>query len=298
MKLEIETPTHLVDVNRLPLAAIEPTRRRRPAHRRAGAQQPIWPPTRACARDYPVLSRALLAGASAQLRNKATTGGNLLQRTRCAYFYDTAQALQQARARRRAARRSAASTACTRCSAPATHCIATHPSDMAVAMRALDATVETLMPDGATRVDPDRRLPPPARRHAADRDRAAARRADHRRDAAAAARRACRSTARCATAPPTPSRWSRWPPWSMPSRAAGSAAAVWPSAAWRTSRGECAEAEAALVDGQGLPPSRWRPTPCCGARAASAQRFQDPADAPHAARPSWPRPARPREDFP
>jgi xanthine dehydrogenase YagS FAD-binding subunit len=97
-----------------------------------------------------VLSRALLAGASGQLRNRATTAGNLLQRTRCPYFYDTAQPCNK---------REPGSG----CSAldgfsrqlgivgVSDACIATNPSDMAVAMRALDATVETVKPDGATR---------------------------------------------------------------------------------------------------------------------------------------------------
>src|SRR5271169_2501857 len=90
MKLEVETPTHLVDVNRLPLASVEETA---DGGLRIGAlvrnsDLAADPRVR---RDYGVLSRALLAGASGQLRNKATTAGNLLQRTRCPYFYDTAQ---------------------------------------------------------------------------------------------------------------------------------------------------------------------------------------------------------------
>ena len=95
---------------------------------------------------YPVLSRALLAGASAQLRNKATTGGNLLQRTRCYLFLRHGRALQQARAGLGLRRASAASTASTPILGASEHCIATHPSDMAVAMRALDAVVVTLKP--------------------------------------------------------------------------------------------------------------------------------------------------------
>jgi xanthine dehydrogenase YagS FAD-binding subunit len=91
-------------------------------------------------RDYPVLARALLAGASGQLRNKATTGGNLLQRTRCYYFYDTAMPCNKR----------APGTGCgaiggyNRIHAilgASEHCIATHPSDMAVALAALEATV-------------------------------------------------------------------------------------------------------------------------------------------------------------
>ena len=91
MKLEIETPPHLVDVNGLELDKIEPTR---DGGLRVGAlvRNTDLAADERVRRDYGVLSRALLAGASAQLRNKATTAGNLLQRTRCPYFYDTNQA--------------------------------------------------------------------------------------------------------------------------------------------------------------------------------------------------------------
>ena len=96
------------------------------------------PPTRRVRRDYPLLSRALLAGASGQLRNKATTGGNLLQRTRCYYFYDTAMPCNK----REPGSGCAALGGFNRIHAilgASEHCIATHPSDMAVALRALDA---------------------------------------------------------------------------------------------------------------------------------------------------------------
>jgi xanthine dehydrogenase YagS FAD-binding subunit len=88
MKLEIETPTHLIDVNGLNLATIEETST---GGLRIGAlvRNTDLAADARIRRDYPVLSQALLAGASAQLRNAATTGGNLLQRTRCPYFYDT-----------------------------------------------------------------------------------------------------------------------------------------------------------------------------------------------------------------
>ena len=98
-------------------------------------------------------SRALLAGASGQLRNKATTAGNLLQRTRCPYFYDTNQPCNK----RQPGSGCAAIGGFSRQHAvigASEACIATHPSDMAVAMRALDATVETVRPDGATRSIP------------------------------------------------------------------------------------------------------------------------------------------------
>jgi xanthine dehydrogenase YagS FAD-binding subunit len=104
-------------------------------------------------RDYGLLSRALLAGASGQLRNKATTAGNLLQRTRCPYFYDTHQACNK----RQPGSGCAAIGGYTRQHAvvgTSEACIATHPSDMAVAMRALDATVETVRANGTRRTIP------------------------------------------------------------------------------------------------------------------------------------------------
>jgi xanthine dehydrogenase YagS FAD-binding subunit len=104
-------------------------------------------------RDYAVLSRALLAGASAQLRNKATTAGNLLQRTRCPYFYDTNQPCNK----RVPGSGCSAIGGFSRQHAVvgvSDACIATHPSDMAVAMRALDAQVETVRPGGAARTIP------------------------------------------------------------------------------------------------------------------------------------------------
>jgi xanthine dehydrogenase YagS FAD-binding subunit len=100
-----------------------------------------------------LLSRALLAGASGQLRNVATTAGNLLQRTRCPYFYDTHQACNK----RQPGSGCAAIDGFSRplgIIGVSKACIATHPSDMAVAMRALDAQVETVKPDGSTRVIP------------------------------------------------------------------------------------------------------------------------------------------------
>jgi xanthine dehydrogenase YagS FAD-binding subunit len=139
MKLNVERPEHVVDINRLPLDKIEQLpdgglRIGATVRNSDLAQHPI------VQRDYAVLSQALLAGASAQLRNMATTGGNLLQRTRCMYFRDT-------------------STPCnkrepgTGCSAidranrtlailgTSEHCIATNPSDMNVALAALEATI-------------------------------------------------------------------------------------------------------------------------------------------------------------
>lgn len=149
MKLEIERPTHLIDVNGLGFDKVEPTAE---GGIRIGAlvRNTALAADERVRRDYGLLSRALLAGASGQLRNKATTAGNLLQRTRCPYFYDTNMACNK---------RSPGSG----CSAiggvtrslgvigTSEACIATHPSDMAIAMRALDATVETVDPSGKTR---------------------------------------------------------------------------------------------------------------------------------------------------
>jgi len=152
MKLEIETPAHLIDVNGLALDKIEPTAE---GGLRIGAlvRNTDLAADSRVRRDYGVLSRALLAGASGQLRNKATTAGNLLQRTRCPYFYDTNQPCNK----RRPGSGCAALGGFSRQHAVvggSEACIATHPSDMAVAMRALDATVETVRPDGATRTIP------------------------------------------------------------------------------------------------------------------------------------------------
>lgn len=149
MKLDIETPTHLIDINGLALDTIDPIAG---GGLRIGAlvtntDLAAHPLVR---RDYGVLSRALLAGASGQLRNKATTAGNLLQRTRCPYFYDTNQPCNK----RRPGSGCAAIGGVTRqlgVIGISQACIATHPSDMAVALRALDATVETIRPDSTTR---------------------------------------------------------------------------------------------------------------------------------------------------
>jgi xanthine dehydrogenase YagS FAD-binding subunit len=149
MKLEIETPTHLIDVNRLPLDKIDTTPE---GGLRIGAlvRNTDLAADERVRRDYGLLARALLAGASGQLRNKATTAGNLLQRTRCPYFYDTNQPCNK----RQPGSGCAAIGGFSRQHAVvgvSDACIATHPSDMAVAMMALDATVETVRPDGTTR---------------------------------------------------------------------------------------------------------------------------------------------------
>lgn len=152
MKLEIETPSELIDVRRLPLDRVEAASDGRV---RVGA---LLSNTRLAAdarirTDYPVLARALLSGASAQLRNMATTGGNLLQRTRCSYFYDTAMPCNK----RSPGSGCAALGGINRQHAilgASEQCIAVHPSDMAVALTALDAEVETIAATGRARSIP------------------------------------------------------------------------------------------------------------------------------------------------
>lgn len=149
MKLQIETPERLVDITRLDHARIED---RADGGLRIGALVPnsdLAADPRVRTR-YPVLAEALLAGASGQLRNKATTGGNLLQRTRCYYFYERSTPCNK----RDPGAGCAAIGGFNRIHAifgASDKCIATHPSDMAVAMRLLDARVETLGSDGAAR---------------------------------------------------------------------------------------------------------------------------------------------------
>jgi xanthine dehydrogenase YagS FAD-binding subunit len=149
MKLEIETPAHLIDVNGLALDTIEATPE---GGLRIGAlvRNTDLAADERVRRDYGLLTRALVAGASGQLRNMATTAGNLLQRTRCPYFYDTNQPCNK----RKPGSGCAALGGFSRSHAvigTSDACIATHPSDMAVAMMALDASVETVQPDGTTR---------------------------------------------------------------------------------------------------------------------------------------------------
>ncbi|MEG3082195.1 xanthine dehydrogenase family protein subunit M [Sphingomonas sp. PB2P12] len=152
MKLQIETPQHLIDVNGLGLDKITPTS---DGGLRVGAlvrNTDLAADTRV-RKDYGVLSRALVSGASGQLRNKATTAGNLLQRTRCPYFYDTTKPCNK----RQPGSGCAAIGGFNRNLAilgTSEACIATHPSDMAVAMRVLDATVETVNAAGQTRAIP------------------------------------------------------------------------------------------------------------------------------------------------
>jgi xanthine dehydrogenase YagS FAD-binding subunit len=152
MKLEIETPVALIDVNHLGLNKIEATQE---GGLRIGAMvtNTDLASDARVRRDYGVLARAILSGASAQLRNKATTAGNLLQRTRCSYFYDTNMPCNK----RVPGSGCSAIGGYTRQLAVigvSESCIATYPGDMAVAMRLLDASVETVAPSGARRVIP------------------------------------------------------------------------------------------------------------------------------------------------
>jgi xanthine dehydrogenase YagS FAD-binding subunit len=146
MKLHVEQPTTVVDINSLPLGKIERTAD-------GGLKIGAMVRNGDLAHDamvqqaYPVLSQALLSGASPQLRNMATTGGNLLQRTRCYYFRDTAYPCNK----RQPGSGCAAIDGYHRIHAilgTSEHCIATHPSDMAVAMMALEATVQMQGPQG------------------------------------------------------------------------------------------------------------------------------------------------------
>ncbi|HXQ13249.1 MAG TPA: FAD binding domain-containing protein [Caulobacteraceae bacterium] len=160
MKLEIERPSHLIDVGRLPLTQIDPTS---DGGLRIGAvvSNSDAASDRRVRTLYPVLTHALIAGASAQLRNKATIGGNLMQRTRCAYFYDAAKPCNK----RDPGAGCSALGGDVRANAilgASEHCVATHPSDMAVALSALEAKVETVTPAGSTRtlaIDDVCRLP-------------------------------------------------------------------------------------------------------------------------------------------
>jgi len=149
MKVEVETPGHLVDVSRLPLAEIAETQ---DGGLRIGATvvNSDLAADRRVRERYPLLSRALLNGASGQLRNQATTAGNLLQRTRCYYFYDTSKPCNK----RSPGSGCSALNGFNRIHAvlgASDSCIAVHPSDMAVALAALDAEVETQSADGPAR---------------------------------------------------------------------------------------------------------------------------------------------------
>ena len=152
MKLEIETPTHLVDVQDTGLDTIEATPE---GGLRIGAlvTNTALSADERVRRDYGVLARAIQAGASGQLRNKATTAGNLLQRTRCPYFYDTNMPCNK---RQPGSGCSAIGGFSRQLGVIGTsdRCIATYPGDMAVAMSVLGAEVETVRPDAMARSIP------------------------------------------------------------------------------------------------------------------------------------------------
>ena len=142
MKEDVARPTRLIDISRLPLKAVEPTN---DGGLRIGALVPnsdlAYHPQ--VAQRYPLLASAVLAGASAQLRNMASTGGNLMQRTRCYYFYDTATPCNK----REPGSGCSAIKGVNRIHAilgTSENCIATHPSDMCVALAALDARVRAV----------------------------------------------------------------------------------------------------------------------------------------------------------
>jgi xanthine dehydrogenase YagS FAD-binding subunit len=146
MKEDVERPSRLIDISRLPLKSIEETP---DGGLRIGALVPNSDLAyhSLIAQRYPMLASAILAGASAQLRNMASTGGNLLQRTRCYYFYDTATPCNK----REPGSGCSAITGLNRMHAilgASEACIATHPSDMCVALAALDATVHVAGPLG------------------------------------------------------------------------------------------------------------------------------------------------------
>ncbi|MEO7165510.1 MAG: xanthine dehydrogenase family protein subunit M [Spartobacteria bacterium] len=148
MKMGVETPAHLLDINRLPLAQVEELPNE--AGLRIGAlvrnsdlaEHPL------VTSRYPVLSEALLAGASPQLRNLATTGGNLLQRTRCYYFYDPAFPMCNKRVPGSGCGALEGYNRIHAILGQSDQCIATHPSDMCVALAALDAIVRVQGPNG------------------------------------------------------------------------------------------------------------------------------------------------------
>ena len=150
IRSDIEHPATLIDITPLPLKEVEelPNGTIRIGALASNSRVAAHPLIRT---RYPVLTQAILAGASGQLRNMATVGGNLLQRTRCHYFYDTAAPCNK----RTPGEGCAALTGYARNHAvlgTSPHCIATHPSDLCVALTALNATVETEGPEGTRRI--------------------------------------------------------------------------------------------------------------------------------------------------
>ena len=153
MKVDVLTPVTVVDVRRLGLSSIDVSDHAIVVGAAVTNSQLAWHPV---VRDrYPVLSEAILSGATTQIRNMATVAGNILQRTRCSYFRDVHASCN----RRQPGSGCEALDGFNRGHAVlgvSDHCIATHPSDMCVAMTVLDADIRTLRPDGTTRSIPFR----------------------------------------------------------------------------------------------------------------------------------------------
>ena len=151
MKNDVETPARVIDISRLPLDGVSATPE-------GGVRIGALVPNSDCAnhplvrKRYPLLSQALLSGASPQLRNMATTGGNLLQRTRCHYFMDTAFSACNKRVPGSGCAALQGRNRIHAILGASEHCIATHPSDMAVALAALEAIVEVRGPRGVRRI--------------------------------------------------------------------------------------------------------------------------------------------------
>src|SRR3984893_3899464 len=240
MKLQVETPSALVDINALPHDKIEDTP---DGGLRIGAlvrNSDLAADSRVRKR-YGVLSRALLAGASAQLRNKATTGGNLLQRTRCYYFYDVTKPCNK----RNPGSGCAALAGFNRIHAilgASDQCIATHPSDMAMASRApFRSRIFISCP---ARLRRSRRRSNPEK--------------SSRRSRCLRRPPVCRSTARSVTAPLTPLRWFRLPRSSTP-RADDFAQPGSPSAALRPNHGVSRKPKKNWPLPPSIPPTSMRP---------------------------------------
>ena len=204
LKENVARPARLIDINRLPLDAIEetPDGGLRLGALVTNADTAYHPEVQ---RRYPVLSRAILAGASAQLRNMATNGGNLLQRTRCYYFYDVATPCNKRVPGSGCPAIGGQNRVCG-VLGTSSSCIATHPSDMCVALAALEAVVRVRGPQGERSI-------PFAEFHRLPGDTPHLETRWHPTNSSSpstcrrAPTRPIRSTPRCVTAPPTRSRW-------------------------------------------------------------------------------------------
>ena len=210
MREGIETPDVLVDVTRLPLAEITETA---DGGLRIGAgvrntDLAAHPLVR---QRYPVVAQAVVMGASGQIRNMATVGGNLLQRTRCLYFYDEAAACNK-RERGRGCDAAAGHNRMGAILGASEHCVAVHPSDLAVALVLLDAEVEVASRTGTRTIPIGTSTGCPGRHPDLETTLAAGRARHGRHPPGRAAGGPRPATARCATGPPTPSPWCRWRP--------------------------------------------------------------------------------------